>query len=249
MMVLVCGIWVLFAKPMGFKWATFFLVETSAVGILLMGLISTWRVLKQTRELGFERELRLAEGAAPMNVVLADASATAMFIEHLTREIMVENIFFLSDVMAYKQSFVEYGKLDGVNGFTSRVPGSLSRLMFRRTFTHYAWAITKTYVDGSSSFYVTAITDETRDRCIEFFEEQNPADEKRINQQQNSNEHYMKLQQGFDDAAAEVFRVLKDSYMRFSNSENYKYVRVRGQSVDVNQEMRKVLKQRNTAGN
>jgi hypothetical protein len=244
-MLILAGIWVCFGAPMGWRWGTFLLVETSVFAVFGMGLAATWRVLKQTQMLGFERELTLADGAYPLDAVLVNAEANGLFIEHLTREIMVENIFFLSDVMAFKESFVQYNKLEEVQGFRCQIPTSLSRLMFRRTFTHYAWAITKTYVDGTSAFFVTAISEQTRERCIEFFEEQNPADEKR----NQTAAHYAALQVGFDEAAQEVLRVLKDSYMRWSHLESYKDVNIRGQSMGVNQEMKERLAARGTNTN
>merc|ERR1712039_789193 len=108
---------------------------------------------------------------------LTNSRATAEFTRFLVNEISVENIFFLSDVMAFKRTFLDKDALqnNGVNGFDCPISSNLARLIYRRTFTHYAWAISKTYIDGSSSLYVTAISDDVRDAISDALEDKDPS--------------------------------------------------------------------------
>ncbi len=146
-------------------------------------------------------------------------------IKHLTREISVESIFFLADIMAYKMSFIRQKKLKVIDGFKCLVPASLSRLIYRRTFTHYAWAITKTHVDGSSSLYVTAIADDIRDDCTEWLEEHDPQREKDGNVSEEERlKLFQRLQKVFDDCGTQVYRELQKSYNRFVYTSQFQQI-------------------------
>jgi len=195
----------------------FFLIELSVICVLTMCFIATYWVMRKTYSVGLDSvngipKLSLPPGSPPLSLALRDRKATTEFIRHLVNEVSVENIFFLSDVMAYKKSFVRINKLRNLgNGFKCEVGAQLARLIYRRTFTHYAWAISKTYVDGSSSLYVTAITDSTRDDITDRLEDKDPNNENDANI-----ELYQELQNIFDDPATEVYAELKKSYIRFA---------------------------------
>lgn len=245
------GILVMFGPGIGWDYASFFFVEISVIACFSMGFVATYWVLGQTEKYGLDEDIHslnyeLPPNTPPINLLFSDASATKLFIQHLCREVSVENIFFLADVMGYKKSFEKYShtKIESVTGFSCAVPVTLARLMFRRTFTHYAWAISKTYVDGSSAFYVTAITDNARSKCIEFFEDQNPGIEKK---RAADYEHYVKLQNGFDSVAQEVYNAIKASYVRFAQSEEFKSIEWKGQMVgskNMQNELQQALKNR-----
>merc|ERR1712173_509021 len=115
----------------------------------------------------------------PLSLALANSKATIEFIRFLVNEISVENIFFLSDIMAYK-----------------------------RTFTHYAWAISKTYIDGSSSLFVTAISDDVRDDITQNLERKDPSKEMNADRETHV-DMLQELQCVFDEAAREVYDQLK----------------------------------------
>lgn len=124
--------------------------------------------------------------------------------------------------MAYKKSFVRINKLRNLgNGFKCEVGAQLARLIYRRTFTHYAWAISKTYIDGSSSLYVTAINDATRDDITDRLEDKDPN-----NENDGNVELYQELQNIFDDPATEVYAELKKSYIRFAYTPQFERIKM-----------------------
>merc|ERR1712087_984688 len=124
--------------------------------------------------------------------------------------------------MGFKRTFVEKGKLRAIgNGFECSVSTNLARLIYRRTFTHYAWAISKTYIDGSSSLYVTAINDATRDDITDRLEDKDPN-----NENDGNVELYQELQNIFDDPATEVYAELKKSYIRFAYTPQFERIKM-----------------------
>ncbi len=129
--------------------------------------------------------------------------------------------------MAYKKSFVRINKLRSLgNGFKCEVGTQLARLIYRRTFTHYAWAISKTYIDGSSSLYVTAINDGNREEVTDKLEEQDPTRE----QTEDGSKLIQlleELQNAFDDCATDVYEELKKSYARFAYTPQFARINIR----------------------
>ena len=231
-MFIVGGILIIFGPPIGWNWAGFLLIELSVVTILGMCFVATYWVMRKTYSVGLDSvngtpDIPLPAGSPLLSIALSDRKATTEFIKHLVNEVSVENIFFLSDIMAYKKSFVRINKLRSLgNGFTCQVGTQLARLIYRRTFTHYAWAISKTYIDGSSSLYVTAISDENRADVTEKLEDQDP-------QRENSEDGTKlvqlleELQNVFDDCAFDVYEELKKSYARFAYTEQFGRVNIR----------------------
>jgi len=225
-MFVVGGVLIVFGPAMGWTLCGFLLIELSVACILCMCFIATYYVTKQCFIAGLDSvngpiEVGLASSAPPLAIALADSKATTEFIRHLVNEVSVENIFFLSDIMAYKRTFVDTQKLSSMgNGFECAVATNLARLIYRRTFTHYAWAIAKTYVDGSSSLYVTAISDEVRQRICDSLETKDPSIEL-SDDEKESEELLQELLCVFDEAANEVYDQLKRSYARFGYSEQF----------------------------
>merc|ERR1712079_83262 len=135
--------------------------------------------------------------------------------------------------MAYKKAFVRLNKLRSLgNGFQCEVGTQLARLVYRRTFTHYAWAISKTYVDGSSSLYVTAIKDINREDVIDKLETLDPADETQENQQSQV-QLLEELQNIFDDCATDVYQQLKMAYNRFAYTPQFERIHLKRNMVPV----------------
>eukprot|EP00483_Globobulimina_turgida_P009686 UN09705 len=135
--------------------------------------------------------------------------------------------------MAYKKAFVREKKLKTVgNGFKCQVGSQLARLIYRRTFTHYAWAISKTYIDGSSSLYVTAITDNVRENVTEFLEEQDPLNESQASDDAEDQQKLIQLlenlQKVFDECGNEVYRELQKSYDRFAYTAQFARINIQG---------------------
>jgi len=240
-MFIIGGILIIFGPPMGWNWAGFFLIELSVMTILGMCFVSTYWVMRKTYSVGLDSvtgipNISLPSGAPPLSLALRDRKATTEFIKHLVNEVSVENIFFLSDVMAYKKSFVRINKLRSIgNGFQCEVSTQLARLIYRRTFTHYAWAISKTYIDGSSSLYVTAISDQSRDDVTEKLEEKDPNDEK----QSPSQQIYEELQIVFDDCATEVFEELKKAYARFAYTKQFARINIQKAVISIPKETKR----------
>jgi len=140
--------------------------------------------------------------------------------------------FFLADVMAYKTAFMTHRKVfREIPGFKCKVPLQLARYKYvkERTFVHYAWSLSKIYVDGSSIFYVTAISDETRAAALEILENLSPYietdDEEKVD--------YEKLCTVFDAACNEIFESLKGSYSRFTKTDDFNNVVIDKVSVQM----------------
>eukprot|EP01084_Bolivina_argentea_P146630 256688_1 len=217
LMFIIGGCLIIFGPVIGFKWLHFLLTELSVLCITLICWISTYWVMKQTFDVGLDSKngkakIQIPYGSLPLVVALTDSKVVMEFTRHLVHELSVENIFFLSDIMTYKQSFVKQQKMKSI-GFACHVSTNMSRLMYRRSFTHYAWAISKTYIDGSSSFYVTAIENSVRDNCMKVLEELDPCDELQL----------QKLQIIFDQCAIQVYEQLQQSYNRFAYTNIFKY--------------------------
>eukprot|EP01084_Bolivina_argentea_P303932 524833_1 len=242
-MFIIGGILIIFGPVMGFKWLSFFLIELSSFCILFMCFVSTYWVMRKTYSVGLDSvnglpNIQLPTNSPPLSLALRDRKATTEFIKHLVNELSVENIFFLSDIMAYKKSFVRERKLKTIGGgFKCQVGTQLSRLIYRRTFTHYAWAISKTYIDGSSSLYVTAINDNQRDYCLQILEELDPSNELESNNPQQNNIKLLEnLQNVFDQCATQVYRELQKSYNRFAYTSQFARISIqRGGMLPVNQ--------------
>lgn len=223
-MFIVGGILIIFGPPMGWNWAGFFLIELSVLCILGMCFVSTYWVMRRTYSVGLDSvngatEIKLPSGSPPLSLALRDRKATTSFIRHLVNEVSVENIFFLSDIMAYKKAFTLNNKLKSIEGFQCSVGTQLARLIYRRTFTHYAWAISKTYIDGTSSLYVTAISDEQRFDVTEKLEDKDPAQEK-----DGGQPLYQGLQTIFDEVADEVYEELRKAYNRFAYTKSFEKI-------------------------
>jgi len=142
--------------------------------------------------------------------------------------------FFLADVIAYKTAFVKHRKLfREVPGFNCKVPQQLARSKYvkERTFVHYAWALGKTYIDGTSIYYVTSISDETRAAVLEALENLSPF----IEVDDEDKVDYEKLCTVFDTACNEVFEALKGSYSRFTKTEDFNNVVIEKISVEMTQ--------------
>eukprot|EP01084_Bolivina_argentea_P303933 524834_1 len=229
-MFVIGGILIIFGPVMGFNWLSFWLIELSCVCIFLMCAISTYWVLRKTIGVGLDSvdgipTIPLPTGAPALSLTLKNKNALTEFIKHLTQEISVESIFFLSDIMAYKMAFIRQKKLKIIDGFKCLVPGTLSRLIYRRTFTHYAWAISKTYIDGSSSLYVTAINEDARDIVTEWLEEQDPTKENSndVNDDEKT-KLFLRLQKVFDECGTQVYKQIQKSYNRFAYTPEFKMI-------------------------
>eukprot|EP00484_Ammonia_sp_Unknown_P000584 CAMPEP_0197022166 /NCGR_PEP_ID=MMETSP1384-20130603/3063_1 /TAXON_ID=29189 /ORGANISM="Ammonia sp." /LENGTH=462 /DNA_ID=CAMNT_0042450145 /DNA_START=20 /DNA_END=1408 /DNA_ORIENTATION=+ len=228
-MFIVGGVIIIFGPPMGWQWGGFLLTELSVVVILAMCFVSTYWVMRKTYSVGLDSvagtpNIQLPSNAPPLSMALKDKKATTELIRHLVNEVSVENIFFLSDVMAYKYSFVRNSKLPSLGkGFRCDVSMSLSRLIYRRTFTHYAWAISKTYIDGASSLYVTAISEDVREEITDKLEEKDPSAENQEDTKRLVVE-LEQLQDIFDPAAAQVYEELRKAYARFAYTAQFQRI-------------------------
>eukprot|EP00485_Elphidium_margaritaceum_P000808 CAMPEP_0202689220 /NCGR_PEP_ID=MMETSP1385-20130828/4528_1 /ASSEMBLY_ACC=CAM_ASM_000861 /TAXON_ID=933848 /ORGANISM="Elphidium margaritaceum" /LENGTH=452 /DNA_ID=CAMNT_0049344323 /DNA_START=105 /DNA_END=1463 /DNA_ORIENTATION=- len=231
---IVGGLLIILGPGMGWNWCGFFLIELSVFTVLAMCFIATNWVMHQSIVAGLEDpngdalKVSLAAGTPPISLALHDRKATMEFLQHLIREISVENMFFLADVMAYKQSFVSQGKLRSLGEGEWPVNTKLARLLYRRTFTHYAWAISKTYIDGSSSLYVTAISEEVRAKLVVKLEELDPTSEQSLTGTQLV-ALLQDVQAVFNEAAEEVYGALQKSYARFSHTAQFANITIKRQ--------------------
>jgi hypothetical protein len=233
-----------FGVFIGWDLCVFIIVELSVICTFIICFISTFWVLRKTRLSQLDSSananepvtFELPAGTIPMESALRDRKVTTEFIKHLVNELNVENIFFLSDVIAFKKTFVRRQVLESLQGFDCKVTSQLARLQFIRGFTRYAWAISKTYVDNTSSLYVTAISGVTRDAAIDELEAMNPdieeqvADAKDV-EDQNTNvdsdaklKYLSRLHLIFDQCAVEVYQELQNSYARFAATKRYKQI-------------------------
>ncbi|ETO19569.1 hypothetical protein RFI_17662, partial [Reticulomyxa filosa] len=115
---MVLGWLIIFGSAMGWEYCAFFVVEASALAMTGMATVATWWMLdkselfnlplsieKRLRELGIDdEEFQKAQHAPPLKEVLKDDEAITFFLRHLIRELSLENIFFLADVMHFKAS-------------------------------------------------------------------------------------------------------------------------------------------------
>jgi len=203
-----------------------------------MGYFSTYWVNRQITVHGLESSAGLLDNNNNANLesIFANRSYCNVFLKHLVREISVENIFFLADVMAFKNAFITHRKLSReVPGFTCRIPLELARYQYvkDRTFVHYAWSISKIYVDGSSIFYVTAISDEVRATLLEFVENLSPF----LESDNEDKVDYEKLCTAFDAACKDVYEILKNSYSRFLKTSEFKTFQFQSVSVEMTEVM------------
>jgi hypothetical protein len=187
------------------------------------------------------------QGAPPLSVYLMDPQNLPFFIKHVVRELSVENLFFLADVMNFKRAFLHTNKLKTIdNGFSCQIPEQLARYMYRsdRTLVEYAVAITRNYIDGTSANYVTAIDQDTRQRLLEYMYKQDPDAEL---ENKMSVVDYEELSECFDRAAREVYSVVKQAYFRFSRTDDFKIkLNARDPVRKMTVEVEKALKERET---
>jgi len=225
----IAGGLIIFAPAMGFEWCKFFLVEFSCICVGIMGYFATYWVKYQATKYALEKP---NSQLYDLELIFTSNDNCALFLKHLVREMSVENMFFLADVMAYKKAFLDHRKLfRQIPGFTCKVPLQLSRYKYLkdRTFVHYSWSISKIYIDGSSIFYVTSISDETRKSILDFVENLSPFME-------GDNEDkvdYEKLCTIFDEACNEVYGVLKGAYSRFTKTSEFNNVVIEKISVEM----------------
>jgi len=225
----VAGGLIIFAPAMGLEWCKFFLVEFSCICVGIMGYFATFYVKYQANKYSLEKP---SSQLYDLEMIFGSKFNCALFLKHLVHEISVENMFFLSDVMAYKKTFMDHRKLfREVPGFTCKIPHGLARCKYvkDRTFVHYTWSISKYYVDGSSIFYVTAISDETREAIMNVVKDLSPNaeadDEDKVD--------YEKLCTIFDTACNEVYEALKGSYSRFTKTSGFQEVVIEKVSVEM----------------
>merc|ERR1712173_382412 len=234
MMFVFTGIIIIFQPVLGEQWTALLFTELSVICITWMCMLSTYWILRKTYEVGLDSVAKgpmdissQLSSLPPLSLALRNSKATIEFIRFLVNEISVENIFFLSDIMAYKKTFLDRNALKSMgNGFECGVQRNLARLIYRRTFTHYAWAISKTYIDGSSSLFVTAISDDVRDDITQKLEGKDPSREMEEAGDESGKMELLlqELQNVFDEAAREVYDQLKRSYARFAYSPRFEKI-------------------------
>ncbi|ETO11676.1 hypothetical protein RFI_25700 [Reticulomyxa filosa] len=103
---------------MGWDYCIFFVVEASALSMTAMGSIATWWLLgksqlfnlpilmeRKLEKLGIKEEQKTesCKLILSLRTVLNDRTAFNYFLEHLIRELSLENVFFLAD--KYQQYF------------------------------------------------------------------------------------------------------------------------------------------------
>jgi len=179
------GFLIIFGAAMNWHYCIFFVVEASAIAMTGMGTIATWWMLDKSMLFNFpllkEKRLKLLgkedekenEGkrVPPLRAVINDEEASVFFFRHLVRELSLENVFFLADIMRYKNSFVQPNVLDSVPGFSIQIRDLAKHSnVSGRTLVQYAWALGQAYVENISASYVTAIHQETRDQILEYLE-------------------------------------------------------------------------------
>jgi len=238
LLFMIGGIVIILGPAMGWDIAGFILIELSVLCIAAMCGVATFWTMRKTVAAGLDSvsgapKMDLPPNSPLLSVVLRDAKAVPLLLAHLVQELSVENLFFLADVMEFKKVFVSRNVKVGDEGFSCAYPRNLARLHFRRTFTEYAWAISKTYVDGGSALYVTAISEHLREGIMDSLADREVEDEEKQRELQSLLEE---LHTVFDDAAAEVFEQVTRAYSRFAHTpafEGLKALRLQSGKVEV----------------
>ncbi|ETO16257.1 hypothetical protein RFI_21096, partial [Reticulomyxa filosa] len=227
------GLLIIFGSAMGWQYCMFFVIEASVFAMTAMAGMSTWWLLdkselfnlpllmeKRLEELGVknEDEPEHVKSAPPLRIVLDDGKAIFFFLRHLVRELSLENVLFLADVMHFKNAFVQNKKVfNNVPGFFIRVC-DLAKYGYvdNRTFVQYAWALSHAYVENVSASYVTAIHSETRERILDYLMELEPQKETEF-----TNNDWLQLCNVFDRAAQEVWELVNQSWKRYIRSPQF----------------------------
>ena len=243
----VVGFFVMLGPVIGWSMTGWILNEASVGFVFVLGWNSTFWMLERSevftvpilmdavslKKSGKSQTQRLCDehGLPSFEQMMEDPVAVATFLKHLVWELSVENLFFLSDVMRFKRTFVTENMIDTMPGFYYDVPHMLSRFVrdlislflfyavcvfslcrygYRkeRGTIAYAWSISHAYVDNLSAFYITAMDEDERERILEFLTDLKP-DEKLEGKKLED------LVCIFDTAARHVFALIKQAHGRF----------------------------------
>jgi len=207
------GFLLIFRNVFGVSLTNILILIIISVTLFIMGYISTWYVITLLSSKGLTEELTEPNNGPSLNDVLSIPETLHEFIEYLSSEIMVENLFFIADVMKYKMKFVQESKLQDVFGYKVDVPITLSKLQIEmiNTYTECAWAVSQIYLEGDSSYYVTALSDNIRNDTIKEVKSLKPSLELEMGDQFD----YLPLQIIFDNTMRHVWKQLNQSYRRF----------------------------------
>jgi len=227
----VLGVLIIFGSAMDWDYCMFFIVEASVLAMAGMSSVATWWMLgrsklinlsalmdKRLKQLGIEnKEDEKVQHAPSLDMVLNDPEALRFFLQYLVRELSLENVFFLADVMQFKNSFVGQAKIDRTSGFSISIQ-ELARYSYKpsRTFVQYAWDLGEAYVENISASYVTAIHSNTRSQLLHYLDALQPEKEESFQSQD-----WTELSNAFDAAAQEVKILLGQSWRRYVTSPYY----------------------------
>ena len=151
-------------------------------------------------------QLNTAYNRVTLEQVMSELVGIEAFLKHLVKELSAENLFFLSDVVQYKMSFVEDGLLDQIYGWIMALPNDIPKSHILLEKDHYVRGrmICNKYIRQNSEREIN-ISWSARVDIVNAF------DSKDLNQLPTVLEYSTR----FDYAASEIRKLLTDSYRRF----------------------------------
>lgn len=141
-----------------------------------------------------------------LDQVMKELVGIEAFLKHLVKELSAENLFFLSDVVQYKTAFVEDGLLDDIFDFYLELPEDIPKSHILEEPDHYerAKAICDKYIRQNSEREIN-ISWGTRVAITNAFDKLDVI----------TKPSPLEFSTRFDFAAAEIKKLLSDSFRRF----------------------------------
>ena len=138
--------------------------------------------------------------------VMSELVGIEAFLRHLVKELSAENLFFLSDVVQYKMSFVSDGVLDQIHGWMMELPDNIPQSHILKEKDHYERGrmICNKYIRQNSEREIN-ISWSSRCDIVSKFDSTDLINDPAP----------FECSQRFDAAAAEIRKLLADSFRRF----------------------------------
>lgn len=138
--------------------------------------------------------------------VMSELVGIEAFLRHVVKELSAENLFFLSDVVQYKMSFITDGILQDIPGWFMELPQDIPKSYILKEKDHYERGrmICNKYIRQNSEREIN-ISWSARCNIVSKFDS---------NDLITAPEPY-ECSQRFDAAATEIRKLLADSFRRF----------------------------------